>query len=167
MMNKILVRRADLEDAAAINGIYNPYIKTSPATFETSPYSTDKRRKWLSEHLECARHPVFVAQSDGAIIGFANASRFDPREAYETSVKTSVFVAPEFHGKGAGKKLYTRLFEALAGAGLHRAYALIVAPNAASARLHESFGFRHISTLSEVGRKFGRYYDVMWFEKAL
>ena len=64
-------------------------------------------------------------------------------------------------------KLYKALFEALAGTDLHRAYALIVSPNPASVALHRRFGFEQVSTLNEVGRKFGRFYDVMWFEKKL
>jgi len=162
------VRRATLDDAAGINAVYNPFILGSPATFETDPISEESRRAWLDRLLADRRHPVFVAETpEGVICGFANAAPFDSRPAYGTSVKTSVFVAPSGAGKGVGRALYQALFGALADAEVHRAYALIVAPNPASVALHEAFGFTHVSTLNEVGRKFGRYYDVMWFEKRL
>lgn len=126
------------------------------------------RRRWIDERMANPRWPVVVAEDDeGRITGFANASAFDSRAAYETSVKVSVFVPPDTQGKRVGAKLYTTLFDRLAGEDVHRAYALIVAPNPASVALHQRFAFRHVSTLDEVGRKFDRYYSVMWFEKRL
>ena len=106
-------------------------------------------------------------EGDLSICGFANAAPFDARGAYQSSVKTSVFVTPEVAGQGVAKALYGALLQALAGAGAHRAYALIVEPNPASVALHEGFGFAQVATLNEVGRKFGLYHNVMWFEKRL
>ncbi|MEL6212931.1 MAG: N-acetyltransferase family protein [Pseudomonadota bacterium] len=172
----MIVRKATIADAGAINAIYNPFIEQSPATFETEVYSLDARKAWIAARAGDARHPLFVAAAaqddaggvkEGALVGFANAAPFDPREGYRRSVKTSVFVAPAAHRRGVARALYAGLFEALADTDLHRAYALIVAPNAASAALHEAFGFSHVATLNEVGFKFGRFHDVMWFEKRL
>lgn len=145
--------------------MYNPFVLETPATFETAPIDETARRRWLELRLANPRWPVFVAEEAGGIVGFANASPFDERAAYETSVKTSVFIAPAGQGRGIGVLLYEALFAALAQEDVHRAYALIVAPNPASVRLHQRFGFNQVSTLDEVGRKFGRYYSVMWFEK--
>ena len=165
-MNDAVVRPATIADAEGVNAVYNPFIRESAATFETVEHTPDDRRAWLARLAASPRCPVFVAEGeDGALWGFANAAPFDPRGAYETSVKTSVFVAPDCHGRGVARRLYEALFDALARADVHRAYALIVPPNPASAALHERFGFAHLATLNEVGRKFGRYHDVMWFEK--
>lgn len=166
-MSSLSVRRAAPADAAAINAIYNPFIRDSAATFEVVEHTEEDRRRWLDELGKSPRHPVFVAEESGRIAGYANAAAFDPRAAYETSVKVSVFVAPNSHKKGVGRALYAALFEALAKADVHRAYALIVAPNPASVALHEAFGFKYVSTLNEVGRKFDRFHDVMWFEKRM
>lgn len=164
----IEVRPACLDDADGINAVYNPYIRDTAVTFETVEHTTDHRAAWLRLHVENPRHPVFVAKSAaGAICGFVSASAFDPRGAYETSVKTSVFLTPDMAGRGIGGALYDALFQALERADVHRAYALVVAPNPASVALHVRSGFTKISTLSEVGRKFGRFHDVMWFEKRL
>lgn len=159
------IRAAIPADAEGMNAVYNPFILTSPATFETEPLDTPARRRWLETRFANPRWPVFVAHDAGTIIGFANASPFDERTAYETSIKVSVFIAPDGQGQGTGAKLYEALFAAVAEADVHRAYAGIVAPNPASVKLHERFGFRQVSTYDEVGRKFGRYYSVMWFEK--
>ena len=101
------------------------------------------------------------------VLGYATSSPFRPKPAYSTSVEVSVYCAPEAAGRGIGTLLYKALFEALEGEDLHRAYAGIAQPNEASARLHARFGFRHIGTYEEVGRKFGRYWDVAWYEKKL
>ena len=99
-MNGLAVRSALTGDAAGINAVYNPFIKNSPVTFETQEYSSAERQRWLAERTATGRHPVFVATSnDGAVRGFASAAPFDPRGAYETSVKTSVFVTPECCGR--------------------------------------------------------------------
>lgn len=163
----ITIRRAVTADAVGMNAVYNPFILETPATFETAPLDVAARERWLDVRASNPRWPAFVAERAGRILGFANASPFDERAAYETSIKVSVFLAPAVQGEGVGTALYRALFDAVAEADVHRAYALIVAPNPASVSLHERFGFRHVATLDEVGRKFGRYYSVLWFEKRL
>lgn len=104
MMAQFVVRPVQITDAAALNEIYNPFILETAATFETTPYSLDDRRQWILDHQADPRHQVFVAEgTDGGLMGFASASAFDPRGAYETSVKTSVFVDLASHGPGGGK----------------------------------------------------------------
>ncbi|CAM5301397.1 N-acetyltransferase OS=Streptomyces tendae OX=1932 GN=GUR47_27290 PE=4 SV=1 [Streptomyces tendae] len=100
-------------------------------------------------------------------MGYATSSPYRAKPAYATSVETTVYVAPGAGGRGIGSLLYASLFDALAGEDLHRAYAAVAQPNEASARLHARFGFRHVGTYREVGRKFGRYWDVAWYEKPL
>ena len=167
MTGSVLIRPASETDAAGVNAVYNPFIRNTAVTFETKEHTEADRRAWFAARAGNPRQPVVVAEQAGEILGFASASAFDPRGAYETSVKTSVFLAPAAQGQGLGSRLYGALFEALTGADVHRAYGLVAAPNPASAALHLRHGFAHVSTLSEVGRKFGRFHDVMWFEKRL
>ncbi|MEU8782180.1 N-acetyltransferase family protein [Streptomyces sp. NPDC048637] len=104
---------------------------------------------------------------EGALLGYATSSAFRPKAAYAPSVEVTVYCAPHAAGRGVGTLLYKALFEALADEDVHRAYAGIAQPNEASHRLHTRFGFRHIGTFTEVGRKFGRYWDVAWYQKDL
>ncbi|MEM9015023.1 MAG: N-acetyltransferase family protein [Pseudomonadota bacterium] len=166
-MNDVQIRPAKLSDADGINAVYNPFIRQSQATFETEEYDRRRRENWLNELTRKPGRPVFVATAGNKILGFANAADFDSRGGYRTSVKTSIFLCPESQGSGLALRLYGALFQALEGTGAHRAYALIVPPNPASVGLHRRVGFELVATLSEVGRKFGRYHDVMWFEKRL
>ena len=100
-------------------------------------------------------------------VGYASSSVFRPKAAYETSVETSVYVDPGWTGRGVGSRLYERLFAALEQEDVHRAYAGITLPNSGSVALHERFGFTLVGVFTHAGRKFGRYWDVAWYEKHL
>jgi len=101
------------------------------------------------------------------VVGYVTSSRLRPKAAYATSIETSIYLAPEATGRGLGSELYAALFAAVAEEDLHRAYAGITLPNPASLALHRLCGFRSIGIYREVGRKFGKYWDVEWYEKPL
>ncbi len=162
-----VIRLATPDDADGVNAVYNPFIERTAATLEVTPYDRARRLDWINRLAGSPRTPVFVAEVDGRVAGFANAAPFDPREAYARSVKTSVYIAPAFTGLGLGRRLYAALFERLSDSDVHRAYAIIAPPNPISVALHERFGFRHVATLNQVGFKLGEWRDVMWFEKRL
>ncbi|MFE2299644.1 GNAT family N-acetyltransferase [Streptomyces sp. NPDC059445] len=165
----VQVRPGVAADLDALTELYNHYVRETPITFDTIVFTPEERRPWLLSHPEDGPHRLMVAtEADSqAILGYATSSAFRAKPAYATSVEVTVYVAPGAARRGVGTLLYEALFEALAGEDLHRAYAGIALPNEASVRLHERFGFRHIGTYGEVGRKFGRYWDVAWYEKKL
>ncbi len=164
---RVQVRPATADDLDAINEIYNHYVAESHCTFDVEPISLDARREWFTHYGTSGRHRVFAAEDGGRIAGFASSSRFRPKPAYLSSVEVSVYVAPDVIGHGVGSRLYETLFKALEGEDVHRAYAGIALPNPQSIALHEKFGFKHVAHFTEQGRKFGRYWDVAWFEKPL
>ena len=167
--SEVKVRPGTEADLEALTDIYNRYIRTTPVTFDTEPFTPDQRRPWLLAHPEDGPYRLLVAEevSAGRVLGYATSSPFRPKAAYSTSVEVTVYCAPDVGGRGIGTLLYRALFEALEGEDVHRAYAGVALPNEASVRLHTRFGFVPIGTYHEVGRKFGRYYDVAWYEKAL
>ncbi len=160
-------RPATQDDLEAINDIYNHYVLETHITFDDEPMTMDTRHEWFSHYADGGRHRLLVATNDGGVIGYATSSRYRPKPGYLTSVETSIYLAPDAVGKGAGTKLYTQLFKSLESEDLHRAYAGICLPNPASIALHERLGFKRVATYTEQGRKFGRYWDVAWFEKPL
>ena len=164
---RIEVRPATAGDLSAVNDIYNQYVVEAHYTFDLEPMSAEARGEWFTHYGETGPHRLLVAVFDGLVIGYAASSRFRPKPAYDTSVETSVYLAPDAVGRGAGSRLYERLFKALEGEDVHRAYAGIALPNPASIGLHERFGFKRVGHFTEQGRKFGRYWDVAWYEKAL
>ena len=164
---RIEVRPATAEDLSAVNEIYNQYVVEAHHTFDLEPMSMEARREWFTHYGATGRHRFLVAVSEGRVIGYACSSQFRTKPAYETSVETSIYLAPDAIGRGAGIRLYEKLFKALEGEDVHRAYAGIALPNPASVGLHERFGFKRVGHFTEQGRKFGRYWDVAWFEKPL
>ena len=166
-MNGILVRGATSDDLQALADIYNHYVRTSPATFHLEPVSLEDRREWMGRYADVGPHRLLVAILGNAIAGYATSGKLREKPGYLTSIETTVYVHPDRQARGVGARLYAALFEALAGEDVHRAYAAIVLPNPASVALHARFGFAPVGTYREAGRKFGRYWDVQWFERPL
>ncbi|KOG86267.1 GNAT family N-acetyltransferase [Streptomyces varsoviensis] len=166
---EVQVRPGVVTDLDALTDLYNHYVRETPITFDTAPFTPEGRRPWLLSHPEDGPYRLLVAQESpgGRILGYATSSPLRAKAAYATSVETTVYCAADADGRGVGTLLYKALFEALAGEDVHRAYAGITQPNEASHRLHRRFGFEPLGTYHEVGRKFGRYWDVAWYEKDL
>ncbi|MEU1308958.1 N-acetyltransferase family protein [Streptomyces cinnamoneus] len=172
----VRIRPAAAADLGELTEIYNHYVVHTPITFDIEPVTADARRAWLEARPATGRHRLLVAEEAGQaeeteeagkVLGYASSGPFRDKQAYETSVETSVYLAPHATGRGLGALLYGALFDALAGEDVHRAYAGVTQPNAASMRLHDRFGFRPVGVFEGVGRKFGSYWDVAWLEKRL
>lgn len=166
-MSMVSVRRAERRDLEAITALYNHFVETTAVTFDVGAFTTEAREPWFAQFSEEGPHRLFVAELEGAFAGYAGSMAFKAKKAYSTSVETTIYAAPDLAGRGVGRALYERLFSELAAEDVHRAYAGIALPNDASISFHQRFGFKEIGTYHEVGRKFGRYHDVMWFEKRL
>lgn len=158
------IRPIQLEDLGALTEIYNHYVKHTHATFDVDPFTIETRTPWFNQFGD-TRHQCWVALSDGQPTGFACSMPLKPKAAYATSVEVSVYMKDGWGGHGVGRRLYEKLFAAITPHDVHRAYALIAQPNEPSMKLHAAFDFREVSRLNEVGRKFGRYWDVHWLER--
>jgi phosphinothricin acetyltransferase len=166
-MTGVLVRQARRSDVPALLDIYNHYVLHTHVTFDVDPRSLAQRLTWFGGFTANGRHQCFIAERSGTVIGWASSGPFKDRAAYDCSVETSVYLTPDSIGRGIGRWLYEALLEALSDADVHRAYGGIAQPNEASVRLHESLGYTRIGTYREVGRKFGRFWDVAWYERAV
>ena len=168
MKSALVVRPCTEADLAQVNAIYNHYVAASAATFDVDPITEEGRRGWFGHYESSGPHRLLAALEGDTVLGYATSGRVRPKPAYVTSVETSVYIDPNATGRGIGTALYTQLFAALEGEDVHRAYAgITVIPNPASVKLHERFGFHLVGTFREQGRKFGRYWDVEWYEKDL
>jgi phosphinothricin acetyltransferase len=165
-MSGARIRIANRGDLARITEIYNYYVLNTPVTFDVEPYTVERREAWLAQFGATGRYRLIVAEENGIVMGYAATTRFRPKAAYETTVETSIYCAPEAVGRGLGKRLYGELFAVLKGEDIHRFVAVYVVPNAATEALHRRFGFRVVGVFSENGRKFGKYWDVCWAERA-
>jgi phosphinothricin acetyltransferase len=151
-------------DLSAIAKIYEHYVRSSAHTFDIEPPPASWWQEWLAM-FGGDRYRLLVAREAGAVVGYAYTSPYRDRGAYSTSVCMSVYVAPNCVGRGLGTDLYVVLIASLNETGIHRAYAAIALPNSPSISLHERFGFVKAAHFSEQGWKFGRYWDVAWYER--
>jgi phosphinothricin acetyltransferase len=163
----IQIRPARAEDLPRLTEIYNHYIVHTAITFDLEPHSVEERRPWLAQFAERGPHRLLVAEDAGGIVGYAGCHQFRTKKAYDTTVETTIYCAPEHARRGIGGALYAALFDALRGEDVRMAIAGVTLPNAASVALHERFGFVLSGVMHEVGRKFDRYWDVGWYEKRL
>ena len=167
-MASITIRPAQLTDLRRLTEIQNHYILNTHITFDVQPYAPEQRVSWFHEHSDGRRYRMLVAEDSSAgVLGYTCSGRFRPKQAYETTVELSIACRPDATGRGIGGQLYQALFDLLAKEDIHRIVAGIAQPNAASNALHERFGFKPIGLFSGVGRKFGKYWDVLWLERPL
>ncbi|MEM9174943.1 MAG: N-acetyltransferase family protein [Myxococcota bacterium] len=162
------IRPATAGDVPSLLQIYNHYVEHTHITFDLEPVSLAARMAWFEGFDASGPHRLFVACEEDDVIGYASSGVFRKKPAYARSVETSVYLAHDRVGRGAGKALYLHLFDVLAKEPeAHRAYGGVALPNDASIALHLRCGFEETATFSEVGFKFGQYWDVTWYERAL
>lgn len=168
MSDALQIRPGEAGDLAALTGIYNHYITETHITFDTDPFAVGARTHWFTQFGDTGPHRLFVGTVADTVVGYTTSTPFKERAAYRTSVETTVYLHPDHTGHGYGSVLYGSLLAALEAApDVHRAYGGVALPNPASIALHERFGYKQVATYTEVGYKFDRYWDVVWFEKEL
>jgi phosphinothricin acetyltransferase len=165
--SEVQIRPATRSDLAPITEIYNHYVIHTPITFDLEPYTVEGRAAWFEQFSATGRHRLLVAVEDSLVIGYAGTTRFRAKAAYDTTVETTIYCAPQMSGQRVGTRLYTALFEAIASQDIHRIVAGYTLPNPASAAFHARFGFTPVGIFTENGRKFGKYWDVAWTERPL
>jgi phosphinothricin acetyltransferase len=163
----MIIRPASLADLPRITEIHNYYVQNTHITFDVRPFTSEQRVPWFNQHSNGGRHRILVAEDGGQILGYTATGSFRSKEAYETTVEVSVACSPDSTRRGIGSQLYRELFSLLEKEDVHRVVAGIAQPNAASNALHGRFGFTEIGAFTEVGRKFGKYWDVLWMEKTM
>jgi len=159
------LRLARPEDADATREIYNAEVTGSTVTFDLVPRSLEEQRAWLDDRSGAMA--VVVAEVEGRVVGFASLSPYRDRPAYATTVEDSVYVHAEFRGRGVARALLAELLDIAATRGFHAVMARIVGGHDASIGLHDSLGFTIVGTEREVGRKFGKWLDVVIMQRML
>ncbi|BCP63788.1 phosphinothricin N-acetyltransferase [Streptococcus parasuis] len=161
----IEIRNAQVEDAANLVAIYAPYVEKTAITFETQVPAVEDFANRIEKTLK--KFPYLVAVDEGQIVGYAYASTYYARAAYDWTVELSVYVQKEARGKGIGTLLYTALEEELTARGFKNFLACIALPNPASIALHEKRGYLQVAHFKKVGYKFGTWHDIVWLQKSL
>jgi L-amino acid N-acyltransferase YncA len=160
-----LIRRAAAADVPAITRIYNEGIVDRIATLEIEERTEEERLAWLANRDE--RHPVFVAERDGVVVGWSALNVFNSRKAYRFVSDFSVYIGREARGAGIGKALLSHLVEEARGLGYHKLVLAAFPFNEAGLRLYKSVGFREVGIYREQGILDGRWVDTIVMELLL
>lgn len=167
-MMAIHIRQVAPSDATAITGIYAQAVRDDTATFEMEAPDEAAMAARI-ETIVNAGHPYLVAELNGAVAGYAYASTFRARAAFDLTLENSVYVAPEAQRQGTGKALLSALIEDATARGFRQMVAVIGDSHTkqASIALHAALGFRTMGSLEAVGRKHGQWLDIMFMQRAL
>lgn len=160
-----VLRLARPDDADAIREIYNAEVLGSTVTFDLRPRSLTEQQEWLEERSGALA--VVVAEEEGAVVGFASLSLYRDRPGYSTTVEDSVYIRQDRRGAGLGRALLTEIVDVATAQGFHTVMARIVGHHSASIELHGSLGFEVVGVEREVGRKFGKWLDVVLMQRML
>jgi phosphinothricin acetyltransferase len=131
------------------------------------PYTVERRAAWFEQFAQDGRYRLLVAEENGVLVGYSGTTGFRPKAAYDPTVETTIYFAPEAVGQGIGSRLSAALLAAIVNEAIHQIVAGFALPNAATQKLLERFGFRTVGIFRENGRKFGRYWDVCWCQRPL
>ncbi len=162
---KLQIRIAEAADAAHLLAIYAPYVEHTAISFEYETPSEEEFRNRIEKTLRS--YPYLVGEAKGTIVGYAYASAFKERKAYQWAVETSIYLKEGEHAKGYGRQLYEALEAYLKMQNVLNLNACIVYPHPESVAFHERLGYRLIGHFTKCGYKFGKWYDMIWMEKML
>lgn len=167
MVQQVLIREATVEDAAAIQAIYAPYVKETAISFEYEVPSVEEFKQRIAHTKEM--YPYLVAEKDGKVLGYAYASAFKSRSAYDWAAELSIYIDRSCQNGGIGRRLYAALTEALKQMGILDVYACIGIPEEKdehldfnSARFHAHMGFTQVGEFKKCGYKFNTWYNMIW-----
>ena len=165
MSSSVQLRDARPSDCQVISDIYNHYVRNDTCTYTEEVETLGERQEWFAKHGP--RHPVLIAEVQGAVVGWGSLSTFRDRSAYRFCTEDSIYLRPETRGQGVGSALLAELIVRARLHGFHTIIAGISAEQTASVGLHAKFGFTTVAQLREVGFKFNRWLDVLYMELML
>ena len=165
-MSDLSLRTARLEDIDAITSIYAHHVLHGTASFELTPPTLQEMRQRRADIVEKGL-PYFVAEFEGAVVGYAYATMYRPRPAYRFTVEDSVYVREGLAGNGIGRALLDSIIERCTMLGYRQMLAVIGDSSAASVALHKAAGFEQVGLFRSVGFKFGQWRDTAMLEREL
>lgn len=163
----MVIRAATPADAPAIAVLYAQEVRERVNTYEYDVPDEGEMLRRMRQIIADG-YPYLIAEHQGRFAGYAYANSFRVRAAYRPTVENSVYVHPDYAGRGIGSALMQRLIDECTARGFRQMIAVIGEPaNTASIRLHERFGFEHVGTFAGIAWKHGRWLDTMFMQRAL
>lgn len=161
-----IIRQATEDDLQGILDIYNDAIVNTTAVYQYETHTLPMRVEWFEDKVKKGI-PVWVAEVNGYIAGFASYGPFRAWQAYKYTIEHSVYVHPDFRRRGIAKILLQQLIDDVRQKPIHTIIAGIDADNSGSIILHQQFGFEETAHFKQVGYKFGKWLDLKFFQLIL
>lgn len=162
---KAVIRLVNENDTLQMLAIYAPIVRETAISFEVEPPSAAEFQQRIKSYQQ--QMPWLVCEIDQEVVGYAYASPYRTRAAYQWSVESSVYVSPNYRRQGIAKALYSSLFKLLQLQGFYNVVAAIALPNQPSVAVHEAVGFSPVGVLRRVGYKFGQWHDIGFWQLSL
>ncbi|MEN3348872.1 MAG: L-amino acid N-acyltransferase [Bradyrhizobium sp.] len=162
----MVIRPATEQDIPTITAIYNEAIANSNAVWTEKQVSEAERLAWLKAR-QALGYPVLVAAHGPSVLGYGTFSDFRAWPGYRYSVEHSIYIHTDHRGRGLGRRIIGELIAAATALGKHVLIAGIDGGNQASLRLHAQAGFIEVARMPEIGRKFGRWLDLVFMQRVL
>ena len=164
---QLIIRAAIREDIERIQSIYSYYVLNGYASFEiTPPDELEMLKRWrlIKDH----GYPYLVAETEGVVTGYAYATTFRQRPAYNLTLENSVYVSTKHLKRGVGVRLLNQLIEECTNLGFRQMIAVIGdSQNYPSINLHNRCGFEKVGVLPSTGFKHGRWVDTFLMQRPL
>lgn len=165
MPNNFIVRLVEKNDAASILNIYGPYVLNTAITFEYDVPTIDEYMNRIETAI--SEFPWLVCLQSNEIVGYAYATKFRYRTAYQWSPESTIYLSPSIQGKGVARILYETLFEILKLQGYFSVFAGVAIPNEQSEGLHIGTGFEEIGVFKNIGYKLREWHSTRWYQLKL
>lgn len=149
----------------AILSIYNHYVAHSTATFHTHLLTIDEMRGLV--FFQNPRYGAYTIISGDGLAGYVLLTQHKAREAYNSTAEVTIYLSPDFTGKGLGRVAVNFIECVARQSGFHALIATVCGENTQSLALFERCGYERCAHYKEVGYKFNRYLDLIALEKLL
>lgn len=171
-MDQMSIRNVRTSDAGRLAEIYSHYVLDTAVSFEYEAPSADEFIKRI-EHT-AAKYPYLVCEKANIVAGYAYAEAYSKREAYSWTVSTSIYIDKDHRREGIGTRLYASLEQELQKQGIINLLAGVAFSEEEDEYLtHDSYlfhlkeGYEKVAHMKTVGKKFGRWYDLLWMQKKI
>lgn len=152
------IRPIQQQDYPQVQSVYQKGIETGNATFQTTV------KDWEDWQKSVIPHTGYGAFDGNTVMGWASLSPVSDRCAYKGVAELSIYISPEYQGKGVGTHLLKFLLEHAERLGFWTIQAGVFPENIASTKLHTGCGFRVVGTREKIGKLNGVWRDITLFE---
>jgi L-amino acid N-acyltransferase len=163
----MMIRTATHDDLPAILDIYNEAVLNTTASYDYDPHTLAQRTAWFQQHADQGLPIIVAVDAEGVITGWGSLSKFREKIGYQHSVEHSLYIHAGYRGQGIGRTVLLALVARAQELGKHAIIGGVDSSNTVSQRLHESCGFQQVAHFQQVGYKFNRWLDILFYQRIL